>query len=248
MIEKFLSGLDGAFTGEELFDQVSDIVYFIKNCRGEYLVVNQTLVRRCGVNDKTDIIGKTATEVLGTCLGNSFVLQDQTLLKTGIPLLSRLELHHYVDTHTGWCLTTKFPLRGKDGKVKGLVGISKDLRIPDLQAEEYSHVADAVRYAEQNVATPPSVAALAELAQMSTYQLNRRMHYVFGLTAGQWLTKLRIDFARQLLVNTDQSIAAISLEAGYADQSAFTRQFRHSTGLSPKEFRQINRDKLGQRV
>ena len=240
MIDDFFGQLDRPFTGEDLFDQIADIVYFIKNRRGEYLVVNQALVDRCGLDDKETVIGKTASEVHGSWLGNSFALQDQQVLTSGQPLVSRLELHLYANAKPGWCLSTKLPVRKLDGTVMGLVGISRDLHIPDLQAEEYGHIADAVQYAEQNLSEPPSVSRMAEIAQMSKYQLNRRMSYIFGLTARQWLTKLRIDFAQQLLVNTKDSIAAIAIESGYSDQSAFTRQFRQSTGMSPNKFRQMH--------
>ena len=52
------------------------------------------------------------------------------------------------------------------------------------------------------------------LAQMSLYQFDRRMRQVFGLTPGQWILKLRIDFAQQELRTSDDSIAQIALNAG----------------------------------
>ena len=86
MIHEFLSQLDPPFTGEALFDHLTDIVFFIKNERAEYLVVNETLVERCGVRDKGQLIGRTAAEVLRAPLGTSFEAQDQRVLQTGLPL------------------------------------------------------------------------------------------------------------------------------------------------------------------
>jgi AraC-like DNA-binding protein len=76
---------------------------------------------------------------------------------------------------------------------------------------------------------------------MSLYQFDRRMKRVFGLTTGQWLLKSRISRAGALLADSSLSIADVALEAGYADQSAFTRQFRRSTGLSPSEYRKLRK-------
>jgi hypothetical protein len=56
----FFSQLARPFTGEELFDCLVDLVFFIKNIRGEYVVVNQTLVERCGRHDKNELIGRRA--------------------------------------------------------------------------------------------------------------------------------------------------------------------------------------------
>ena len=242
MIREFLSQLDKPFTGEELFDHLPDMVFFIKNTRGEYLVVNATLATRCGVSHKRDLIGRTASQVLRPPLGERFSNQDKHVLQTGQPLLSQLELHMYVSEDVGWCVTTKLPLRKRGGAVVGLVGVSQDLRLPDYETDEYRHLASALGHAEKNLSSPPSVEELASIAEMSRYQLDRRMRRVFGLTTGQWLMKTRIDLAQRLLVETDTSIAAIALEAGYSDQSAFTRQFRRATGLSPREYRRARRE------
>ena len=76
---------------------------------------------------------------------------------------------------------------------------------------------------------------------MSVYQLDRRMRRVFRLTTGQWVLQTRINHARNRLIDTDLPVATIAQEAGYSDQSAFTRQFRRSTGLSPSGFRKLRR-------
>ena len=237
MIHELLGQLESPFTGEELFDHLSDIVFFIKNAKGEYLIANTTLVTRCGLHGKQDLIGRTASEVLRPPLGDRFFDQDQQVLKTGDPLLSQLELHLYASGEVGWCVTTKLPLRKHGGQVIGLVGVSQDLRLPDYEANEYKHVAAAIDYGERNLSKRPSVDRLAAVAGMSRYQLDRRIRHVFGLTTGQWLIKIRIDLAQRLLSETDTPVAAIALKAGYSDQSAFTRQFRRATGLAPREYR-----------
>lgn len=90
MISAFLQQLVPPLTGEELFDHLSDIVYFIKDARGAYLIVNKTLVARCGVANKAALIGRTAAEVLRKPLGDRFAAQDARVLATGAPLLSQM--------------------------------------------------------------------------------------------------------------------------------------------------------------
>jgi AraC-like DNA-binding protein len=237
MIDTLLSQLDQPFTGEQLFDYLSDIVFFIKDERGRYLVVNNTLVQRCGLRDKQQLIGRTASEVLRPPLGESFEAQDQATIRTGQPLLCQLELHIYPSREVGWCLTTKLPLRNRRGQTIGIVGVSQDLRLPDMDAEEYQAIAKVIAYAEANIASAPTISTLAKLAGMSRYQLDRRMQRVFGLTTSQWLLKMRIDRAQRQLLTSNQAIAEIALSVGYADQSAFTRQFHHMTGMSPRDYR-----------
>lgn len=237
MIREFLRQVVPPLTGEELFDHLSDVVYFIKDSKGAYLVVNNTLVIRCRMTSKRSLLGRTPEEVLQAPLGQQFAEQDRQVLKTGIPLLSQLELHIHPSGMVGWCLTTKLPLRNSRRQIIGLMGVSQDLRLPNFETDEYRQLVDAIQFAEQHVAVPPSIGELADRAKMSIYQLDRRMQHVFGLTTGQWLLKIRIDMAQRLLRETESSIAAIAHGAGYSDQSAFSRQFRKATGLTPRAYR-----------
>lgn len=241
MIRQFLEQLAEPFTCETLFDHLSDVVYFVKNYEGRYLVVNQTLVERCGMKHKGQLIGQRPSDVLRPPLGERYTEQDAQVLRTGQPLVSQLELHLYPTRDTGWCLTTKLPLRGRRGAVVGLVGVSQDLKLPDLARGEFQQLVEAIAFAKNNLSQSPDVLQLARVAGLSRYQLDRRMQRVFGLTAGQWLLKQRIDQAQLALRTTSASIASIALEVGYSDQSAFTRQFHRTTGMSPKDYRNTTR-------
>jgi AraC-like DNA-binding protein len=260
-ISHLFDSLAEPFTAEPLFDHLPDVVFFIKDRDGRYLAVNQTLVERCGKQRKSELIGRRPSEVLGEALGRGYESQDRGVLKTGYRLLNQLELHVYRSRDVGWCLTSKFPLIDRDGNTIGLVGVSQDLRLPDVTAEEFRHLDEAIRYVgghisspptirevagiaryvEAHISSPPTIREVAGIARMSVYQLDRRMRRVFGLTTGQWVLQTRINHASKRLIDTDLSIAAIALEAGYSDQSSFTRQFRRSTGLSPSDFRNLRR-------
>ena len=80
--------------------------------------------------------------------------------------------------------------------------------------------------------------ALAKLAGLSLSQLERQFHRVFHLTPQQWLTRLRIEAAMELLRGGD-SIAAIGQACGFSDQSAFSRQFKISVGATPRDYRRL---------
>lgn len=236
-----LKHLAAPVIGERLFDQLSDIVFFIKNDRAEYVAVNNTLVRRCGLNEKSSVIGRTSSQIYPAPMGLRFEAQDLQVLKTGRPLQAQLELHLHPNGEAGWCKTTKLPLLKPDGAIAGLVGVSQDLRFPDASRQDYLQVAAAIEYAKDNLSVPVSVQELARFAGLSRFQFDRRIQTIFGLTAGQWLLTLRINHAQRLLADTDDAIADVAIESGYADQSAFSRQFRQATGLTPREYRVAQR-------
>jgi len=98
------------FTAESLFDQLPDIVFFIKDTNGRYVCVNRTLVDRCGLQQKSDLLGKRPAEVLGETLGRAYEMQDRHVLTTGQRLVAQLEMHVIRSRDVGWCMTTKIPL------------------------------------------------------------------------------------------------------------------------------------------
>jgi len=227
------------FPAEEMFDLIPNVVFFVKNSAGCYVSVNQTLVDRSGRKSKSELIGCSPSEILGNHLGKGYEEQDQKVLQSGQQLVDELELHVYQNREVGWCLTAKRPLVGKNGDIVGLVGVSRDLKLPDVTSEDFERISEVIEYAQERVANPPTLAEMAEIAGMSIYQLDRRMKKLYDLPTGQWLLKIRIDHASQLLLNSDRSIADIAMDCGYADQSAFTRQFRRTTGQTPSTFRKL---------
>jgi len=56
--------LPGAMAAlEELFDHVRETAFFLKDIQGRYLAVNQSMVQRCRVRDKHDLIGRHVREI-----------------------------------------------------------------------------------------------------------------------------------------------------------------------------------------
>ncbi len=225
------------FSAESLFDCLSDVVFFIKNARSEYVVVNQTLVERCGRRDKSELIGRKADEVFPLPLGRSYREQDEEVLNGGHAIRNQLELHFYPTGQCGWCITNKLPLRGRDGNVVGLYGVSKDLQGANERSEDFSQVAEAVRRIRTEYDQPLHVGDLARRAGLSVYQFEQRIRRIFHVSAGQLIQKIRLEAAVERLIGTDESIATIAVRCGYSDQSAFTRKFRETIGLSPSEYR-----------
>jgi AraC-like DNA-binding protein len=237
VLTELFSRLAEPFTGEALFDCLADSVFFIKNQRGEYAVVNHAAVLRCGLRTKGELIGRKADEVYPPPLGKSYREQDEEILRTGKPILNRLELQIYPGGRPGWCLTTKLPLKGADGAIVGLAGISQDLHVAYDQGDDYDHVAEAVCHIQTCFDQPLKVRELAAMAGLSEYQFEQRIRKIFHLTAGQLIQKVRMDAAVHRLRNTDDPIVAIALACGYAEQSSFSRQFKRTVGLSPAEYR-----------
>ena len=235
--KSFFESLDGILPVDRLFDGVPDIVFFAKDAAGRYMAVNDTLAARCGLAGKEAALGLTAEELFPPPFGKAFALQDREILRGGNPIRNHLELHLYPGGRSGWCLTFKEPIMGKNGRVAGICGISRDLHSPGDQGRDFPALSAAIDHIHHHYDEALRLPGLAEMAGLSVYQFDQRIRSLFHLTAGQYLVKVRIDAACLRLSNTSEPIAQIALSCGYSDQSAFSRQFKQAVGISPLAYR-----------
>ncbi|MGH2479177.1 MAG: helix-turn-helix domain-containing protein [Ktedonobacteraceae bacterium] len=79
---------------------------------------------------------------------------------------------------------------------------------------------------------------LASVACLSPYYFNRVFRHLIGIPPGEFLTALRFQMARHMLVATSLSVTDICFEVGYTSTGSFTSRFTQLVGLSPRLLRQ----------
>lgn len=222
---------------EQLFDHAEDTAFFVKDRQGRYVAVNQSLVDRHGLRTRAQMLGRRPSQICPGDFGRIPTEQDEFVLRTGSPIIERLELHWYSPHRPVWCLTTKLPMRDATGAVCGIIGISKDVRSPVAPQEIPAGVAAALARLETGFAESLTPAALAQVARLPPARFARIIKRIFAITPTQLIAKTRLAAAARLLRETDSSIAEIALACGFYDHSAFTRAFRAVTSVTPTEFR-----------
>lgn len=83
---------------------------------------------------------------------------------------------------------------------------------------------------------------LARTARFSKFHFSRMFREVTGTSPGRFLSALRIQEAKCLLVGTDRSVADISTQVGYSSVGTFSSRFKECVGLSPSRFRELDGD------
>jgi transcriptional regulator GlxA family with amidase domain len=78
---------------------------------------------------------------------------------------------------------------------------------------------------------------MAKAAGTSVRGLERAFLRDYGLSPQQYLRRLRMQTACQLLVSSSLALAQVADRCGFADQSHFTRDFRSLTGVTPRAYR-----------
>ena len=224
----------GLFEG--LFDSLSDVLFYIKDAEGRYLWANDELIMRGGLAEREDVIGKTADQLFPVA-GASTVAQDVEVVKTGHAIRNVLRLYRTSKGERYWCLSSKFPMLDASGRVVGLVGLSRDLPRPNERHRSYHRLATFLNYIDTRLDQNVLIADAAEHASVSMDTLGRLVFEVFHVTPKQLLMKKRIDQACLLLEETAMSITEVSGACGYTDHSAFTRQFKAATHITPAQYR-----------
>ncbi len=82
-----------------------------------------------------------------------------------------------------------------------------------------------------------SVAALAQISGMSRTRFANRFLDSLGETPGRYLTRIRMEKARELLHRSTLPLARIAQRAGYGTDVAFARAFKRAFGMSPSRYR-----------
>jgi PAS domain S-box-containing protein len=222
---------------EQLFDHLPETAFFVKDSEGRYLAVNQSLVDRCGLQNKRQLLGRHVRDVFPKALAELYAAQDEAVLRTGRPIIDHLELHWYERRRPGWCLTTKLPMRDSLGRTIGLAGISRDLRVPGDDRSIPPRLASTLEYFEAHCEEQHSPGSLARRAGLPQVRFARLIKRIYHITPNQLITQTRLAAAARLLLETRRSVSEIAQASGFYDHSALTRAFRSATNLTPSEFR-----------
>lgn len=108
--------------------------------------------------------------------------------------------------------------------------------------EFHSHAVQRVIGAiRQRLDEDISLADMASVAYMSRYHFNRTFREVTGLSPCRFVSKLRVEAATRLLLNSDSSVTDICLEVGYSSLGTFIRRFSRVLGVSPTKLRMLQR-------
>jgi AraC family transcriptional regulator len=92
-------------------------------------------------------------------------------------------------------------------------------------------------YLERHLSETISLATLARLTRLSEQHFCRAFKKSFGLPPHQYHVQRRIERAKLLLADRENTVTDIALMLGYSQTSAFSVAFRKITGRSPREFR-----------
>jgi PAS domain S-box-containing protein len=118
---------------EAMLDNIPDLIYF-KDAQSRFVKISKEHAKRLGLSNSNDAVGKSDFDFHSAEKAGEFYEDEQRIIKTGEPLINKVEKHVQKSGEVRWSSTTKVPLRSRDGTVVGVVGINRD--ITDFKAAE----------------------------------------------------------------------------------------------------------------
>jgi AraC family L-rhamnose operon transcriptional activator RhaR len=133
-----------------------------------------------------------------------------------------------------------------------LVRLARSYALSDTpEARMVVRLAGVLHFIENHLGASLELASLSAHGGMSKSTLQRSFRTVFGSSVRQYVLELRLQAARQLLLNSDLPIRSIAKRVGISDANYFSRLFQAKMSMTPRTFRErrpnlANAPKTGQ--
>ncbi len=217
-----------------IINNVPDLIY-VKDRAGRFVTANAALLNLLQLTSTDDLLGKTDYDFSPPELACNYVADDQTVMRSGEPLMDREESHQAEDGTPICLLTTKVPLTDAEGVVTGVVGIGHDITARKKADEEI--------LAAKELADKANRAKSDFLANMS-HEIRTPMNAIIGMTDLVLDTKLdptQRNFLSMVQESGESLLAVINdildfskIEAGKLDIEQRVFDIRESFGDTMK--------------
>ena len=227
-----------------LFDHLPGMFFFAKDLESRLMAANPAFVRRLGFETEAGVIGVIDSQIYPPRLAEKYLKDDAQVFATGKPLLGLIELWPNSDGRPEWYITDKLPLFNLRGAVCGLCGTIRSFEAQRTAMQPYLELAAVAEHLKTHFRDKLDVPALARMAHMSVRQFERKFRATFQMTPRDYMIRMRVIEACELLVRTNHPVTTVALDAGFYDHSDFARQFRRHMGQTASEYRKERRPKV----
>lgn len=152
------------------------------------------------------------------------------LLRNGLPVMDGL--HSELLSLS----LTRYPNQG--AVMEQIQGYIQDVISQiEVQKQKNDLAGNVSQYLEEHFKEDPSLIALSEEFFVSPTYLSKRFKEKTGINISEYIEKLKIEHAKTMLLVSNISVTEIAAEVGYMDSNYFSRVFKKTMGMTPRDFR-----------
>ncbi|KUO77681.1 MAG: hypothetical protein APF77_13140 [Clostridia bacterium BRH_c25] len=138
------------FIIKTIMENSQDTFYF-KDKNSRFLFISKTVASRLGIADPDYVIGKTDFDLFKDSHAAGAYRDEQYIIKTGKPILGKVEMESWLDGSVAWVSTSKYPLLDSAGNIIGTWGISRNITELKKAEEELERVNKELMEANQKL-------------------------------------------------------------------------------------------------
>ena len=112
------------------------------------------------------------------------------------------------------------------------------------QAQEERTITGITRYLQEHLAEDVSLSVLAEEFHLNPQYISQLFKSEIGVGFLAYLTGIRMERAKKLLLTTDLPVAEVAEQSGYGDYRVFTKVFKKNEGVTPSQYRRDFRESV----
>ena len=127
-----------------------------------------------------------------------------------------------------------------DGLISEMLAEGSRGKVLSEEKSNAAWLARATDFVHDNYRATLSLEEVAKVAGVHSAHLSRVFRQKMGCTVGEYLRRLRFEFACQQILSTERPLCEVAHDAGFADQSHFNRIFRNQMGITPYMYRKLH--------
>lgn len=221
---------------KRMMDTLPDIGFYIKDQQERIVTFNKRNCEICNLPDEYSAVGLRSDELFPSAKSATYRSHDRRVLSTGKPLVTTHS--HPADGSMRISHKSVYPIRSSDGhRIIGTMCVYRQNKEPESALDWHDRIKDITTYINGHPTENLSLKRLAAFGQTTPSKLVRAFEQVLDMTPARYVTTVRINLARKLLEDTDDSLTDIAQAAGFYDFSHFFHAFRRERGISPSQYR-----------
>ncbi|MCF7707695.1 MAG: PAS domain-containing protein, partial [Verrucomicrobia bacterium] len=188
---------------QTLLDNAPDCIYF-KDKESRFIRCSKALAERFGCTSPEELYGKTDRDFFAEEHAKEAMDDEQEIMRTGKPVIGKIEREPTPDGTVTWALTTKMPRRDEKGNIIGTFGISKDITQLKKVEKELEVTRDAAL---------ESARLKSEFLANMSHEIRTPMNTIIGMTGlliDTQLNEEQKDFANTVRSSADALLNIIN--------------------------------------
>lgn len=173
--------------------------------------------------------------------------EDLQKLRRAFYLLSEADMHNHMLGHS---LFLEFMVHNFSRSEKEVLDAARTVQKADNDDYMYTHghaqrhiqkeicdISEALTYIHAHLTENPSLESIAEHCGLSPSRFNEAFKEQMGITPHAYITNLKIDTAKILLKNPENSVTDVAMQLNFSSGNHFSAVFKRYTGRTPSQYR-----------